>query len=66
MDPDVNGKGPFELQAQLAVSAVIYLIRERQLCDVGLGEKSDLLKHAGQRTSCVCTARETKKTDFVI
>jgi len=57
------------LRAQLEALFVllhIHGVREWQLFEVVLREKSDFLKHSGESTSCHSTTRETENTDFVL
>jgi len=68
LDPYVDGKGSFELQAQLEALIVIpriHGIRERQLFEVAWREKPDFLKHACEGTGCESATRETKNTDLI-
>ena len=68
LDPYVDGKGSFELQAQLQTLFVItriHGIRERQLFEVAWREESDFLEHTGERTGCESATRETKNTDLI-
>ena len=68
LDPYVNGEGSLELQAQLETLIVVprvHGVSERQLFHVARREKADFLEHAGERTGCESTTRETKNTDFI-
>ena len=68
LDFYVDGESSLELYAQFETLLVIprvHVIRERQLFEVTLREKSDLLKHAGESTCCVGAARKTKDTNLI-
>jgi len=68
LDLYVYGKGSLELHAQFQAFLIVpgvHSIREGQLFDVGLREKSDFLKHAGESTGGEGTARETENTDLI-
>ena len=68
LDPYVDRKGSLELHTQLETLFVIpriHFVRERQLLEIALREKSDFLEHAGKGTSRESTARETKNTDLI-
>ena len=68
LDPYVDRKGSFELQAQLEALFVIpriHGIREGQLFKVAWREKPNFLKHAGEGAGCESATRETKNTDLI-
>ena len=68
LDPHVDRKRSLELQAQLETLVVVprvHGVRERQLFEVEWREKTDFLKHAGERTGRESTTRETKDTDLI-
>ena len=68
VDPYVDGKGSFELHAELETLFVIPCIHgicERQLLEVAWREKADFLKHAGEGTSSESPARKAKNIDLI-
>ena len=68
LDFYVDGKSSLELYAQFKAPLVlprVHIIRERQLFEVTLREKSNLSKHASESTCCVGTARKTEDTNLI-
>ena len=49
----------------ILVVSLVHVICERQLFEVALREKPDLVDHTGESASCYSSAGETEKTDVI-
>ena len=68
LDPHVVRKGSLESSAHLEiffVPTLVHGVRERQLFDVALGEKSNFMNHASEGASRVSTTREPENANLV-